>query len=66
MLPVIEIMCYFNHKIIGIQLWVIQGESIKHFKTSDGGSLAVDKKTGIIYIVDKAGRIVTDTIYKSK
>ncbi len=28
--------------------------------------LAVDKKTGIIYIVDKAGKIVTDTIYKTK
>ena len=28
--------------------------------------LAVDKKTGIIYIVDKAGRIVAETIYKSK
>ncbi len=28
--------------------------------------LAVDKKTGIIYIVDKAGKIITDTIYRSK
>ena len=28
--------------------------------------LAVDKNTGIIYIVDKAGKIVTDTIYKTK
>ena len=29
-------------------------------------NLAVDKKTGIIYIVDRAGKIVTDTIYKTK
>ena len=28
--------------------------------------LAVDKKTGIIYIVDKAGKIIEQTIYKSK
>lgn len=28
--------------------------------------LAVDKKTGIIYIVDKAGKIITETVYKTK
>lgn len=28
--------------------------------------LAVDKKTGIIYIIDNAGKIVMDTIYKTK
>ena len=28
--------------------------------------LAVDKKTGKIYIVDKAGKIITETIYKTK
>lgn len=28
--------------------------------------LAVDKKTGIIYIINKAGAIITETIYKTK
>lgn len=28
--------------------------------------LAVDRKTGIIYIVDKAGKIITETVYKTK